>query len=276
MKTSDAATRRGFESHSLRHTEKRHGNKNRGVFCNFFGPMQASTLREAANLSSRNGIWFTMAAFWKGFSDTCLFFPEHQQLASHIIEYHHQHLGNELPDIAVAMEQVHGDEQNGGLKQAGGQTGGNEFAQLRQDHLHGPVVALEDEGLVGHKGKNHRHHPGNAVAHRGGQVQPIQAGQINKIIDHRGQHAEDQIGHHIYMFLYEGNQFFFHCTLSPLFFPYYSIILRKRNQKEWRFAKVYEICPPEADYFRAFLKNHPRTCFPIDISHLFHYYYIDK
>ena len=36
LKTSDAATRRGFESHSLRHTEKRHGNKNRGVFCNFF------------------------------------------------------------------------------------------------------------------------------------------------------------------------------------------------------------------------------------------------
>ena len=36
LKTSDAATRRGFESHSLRHTEKRHGYKIRGVFCNFF------------------------------------------------------------------------------------------------------------------------------------------------------------------------------------------------------------------------------------------------
>ena len=131
MKTSDAATRRGFESHSLRHTGKRHGNKNRGVFCNFFGPMQASTLREAANLFSRNGIWFTMAAFWTGFSDTRLFFPEHQQLAAYVIDDDNQHLGNELPDIAVAMEQVHGDEQNGGLKQAGGQTGGNEFAQLR-------------------------------------------------------------------------------------------------------------------------------------------------
>ena len=74
LKTSDAATRRGFESHSLRHTEKRHGNKNRGVFCNFFRPMQASTLREAANLSSQNGIWFTTAAFWKGFSTPAYFF----------------------------------------------------------------------------------------------------------------------------------------------------------------------------------------------------------
>ena len=36
LKTSDAATRRGFESHSLRHTEKRRGCKIRGVFCNFF------------------------------------------------------------------------------------------------------------------------------------------------------------------------------------------------------------------------------------------------
>ena len=83
-----------------------------------FGPMQASPLRKAANLSSRNGIWFTMAAFWKGFSDIRLFFPEHQQLAAYVIDDDDQNLGDELPDIAVAMEQVHGDEQNGGLNQA--------------------------------------------------------------------------------------------------------------------------------------------------------------
>lgn len=62
----------------------------------------------------------------------------------------------------------------------------------------------------------------------------------------------------------------------PFVIPIDCSLPEKRNQKEWRFAKVYEIRPREADYFRAFLKNHLRTCFPIDISRLFHYYYIDK
>ena len=120
------------------------------------------------------------------------------------------------------MEQVHRDKQDGSFNQAGGQPGGHEFAQFRQHDLFGPVVALEHKGLVGHKGEGHRHHPGNAIAYRGWQMQPVQAGQIDKIIDHRGQHAEDQIGNNVKMGLHEGHQFFFHCDFSRSFFSYYS------------------------------------------------------
>lgn len=62
----------------------------------------------------------------------------------------------------------------------------------------------------------------------------------------------------------------------PFVIPIDCSLPEKRNRKEWAFAKMYETIRQEADYFRAFLKNHPRTCFPIDISRLFHYYYIDK
>lgn len=62
----------------------------------------------------------------------------------------------------------------------------------------------------------------------------------------------------------------------PFVIPIDCSLPEKRNRKEWAFAKMYETVRQEADYFRAFLKNHPRTCFPIDIFCLFHYYYIDK
>ena len=151
------------------------------------------------------------------------------------------------------MEQVHRDKQDGSFNQAGGQPGGHEFAQFRQDHLFGPVVALEHKGLVGHKGEGHRHHPGNAIAYRGWQMQPVQAGQIDKIIDHRGQHAEDQIGNNVKMGLHEGHQFFFHCDFSRSFFPI--IVAWTFFNCNCYFGTVSQLNIKKAEAFSKFLKT---------------------
>ena len=103
-----------------------------------------------------------------------LLFPEYKQLAAHIIHNDYHHLGNELPDIAVAAQSIHRDQKNDSFQHAGGNAGCNKLGKLRNDGFSGPVMALEYKGFVGQKRKGYRYNPGNTVTDGSADAQKIQ------------------------------------------------------------------------------------------------------
>ena len=111
-----------------------------------------------------------------------LLFLEDKQLAAHIVYNNYHHLGNKLPDVAVASQGIYRDQKNHGFQHAGGNTRGNKLGKLRNNGFSGPVMALKNKGFVGQKGKGYRHNPGNTIADGSTEAQKIQAGQITTVV----------------------------------------------------------------------------------------------
>lgn len=128
------------------------------------------------------------------FRRLALLFPEYQQLAGRVIGNDHEYRHCQLHEISIPAEDVHQQPHQPRLRRAGADPAAHKFGKLRDHRPCGPVMAPEHEGLVGHIGKQHRQRPGGGIAPGAGKPRPVVKGEIHRVIDQRGQHAEEKIG----------------------------------------------------------------------------------
>lgn len=136
-----------------------------------------------------------------------LLFPEHQQLAGRVIGNDHEYRDCQLHKISIPAEDVHQQPHQPRLRRAGADPAAHKFDKLRDHRPCGPVMAPEHEGLVGHIGKQHRQRPGGGIAPGTGKPRPVVKGEIHRVIDQRGQHAEEKIGNQLPVFFQKRLQF---------------------------------------------------------------------
>ena len=130
-----------------------------------------------------------------------ILFFKYQKLASYIIENDDQNLGKELPDRSVPSQQIHRNQQDQGFQYTGADPAGHKFGKFGDHRLFRPVVAFKDKGFVGQIGKGYGHDPGQNIADRGRQPQPIEAWQVNDVIYQSGQAAKKEIRNDVFVFM---------------------------------------------------------------------------
>ena len=187
-------------------------------------------------------------------------FPEYQKLASQVIYYDYNNTGYDFPHIAVLPQQVHKKKKNSRFQRAGCHPAAYETSKLRNNGFCRPVIASEHKGFICQIGKDHSENPGHNIADRGGKVEKIIAGQVDRIVDQGGQHTEKQITERRPIPLYKIFQLIQHRFFLPDMIVVDSIAQRR----------------PKVQLFCRLLQNSSFRKIPIDSFAFIQYNFIDK
>ena len=128
-------------------------------------------------------------------------FFENKPFAHEIIDDHDHNTCQDLGDGIAEVEEIHKDEQQRRLQNAGEKPGGNKLEKLFEGNFRLPAFGSKDQQLIYDKGIDHRYRPSNDITCQVVDLKQLCAEEVYTVVYNGSTGSPKNIGAQLPVFL---------------------------------------------------------------------------